>query len=248
MDFSDDVVLVTGGTKGIGFAAAKQFAEGGATVLINYHSDDESANNAIEELQQYDTPTEALKFDVAESNEVTTAVQDIFEEYGKISILVNNAGIMDSTLFIRMDDDQWDRVIKTNLYGTFYCSREVGRKMVFERIEGTIVNVSSIAGHHGFSGQSSYGASKAAISHLTRVLSQELGGRNICVNAVVPGLATTDMYFDVPEEATDYVIESAPLGRPADPEEVANVITFVASEKASYMNGSVVRVDGGFSS
>lgn len=244
-DFSDEVVLITGGTKGIGFATAKQFIKRDATVVINYYSDDDSANEAVNQLKEYSGSVDSMKFDVAESAAVKSAIEEVFEEHGKISTLINNAGMMDNDFSIRMSDEQWDRIIKTNLYGQFYCAREVGKKMIFEKIKGNIVNVSSIASDHAYIGQSNYGASKAAINNLTKILAKEFGTRNIRVNAVVPGLTETEMYRELPEEVFKDTLGSVPLDRPAKPDEIANMIRFITSDQSSYVNGSIIRVDGG---
>lgn len=240
--FNDEIAVVTGGTRGIGLATAKRFAAGGATTVVTYRSDETAAAEAAVELEAYEAPTAVEQFDVGEFDAVVNAFRRITDEYGRPTILVNNAGQMDNGLVVRMDPEQWASVLKTNLTGTFYCTREAARLML--RGEGgRIVNVASIAGLRGWTGQANYAASKAGVIGLTRAVARELGDRSIRVNAVAPGYVDTQLYEKHAIDGED--ISRTAGGRVADPDEVANVIAFLASEAAAYVNGAVYRIDDG---
>ncbi|ADB62953.1 short-chain dehydrogenase/reductase SDR (plasmid) [Haloterrigena turkmenica DSM 5511] len=242
--FAGEVAVVTGGTRGIGLATAERLAAGGARTIVTYHSNEEAAADAAATLDSYDAPTAVKQFDVSDFESVIEAFERITDEHGRPTVLVNNAGRMDNGLVVRMGPEQWSSVLETNLTGAFYCTREAARRML--RGEGgRIVNVASVAGLSGWTGQANYAASKAGLIGLTRAVARELGDRSIRVNAVAPGYVDTQLYEEHIDdgEVTDDRIAS---GRAADPAEVADVIAFLASEEASYVNGAVYRVDDGF--
>lgn len=239
--FADDVAVVTGGTRGIGRAVAERLAAAGATTVATYAGDDRAAAAAGRALRDFPGETAVRRFDVRDFDAVAAAFEAISEEFGPPSVLVNAAGVMANALLVRMDPADWRTVIDTNLTGTFHCTREAARLML-RAGGGRIVNVSSVAARRGWAGQANYAASKAGVLGLTRATARELGGRSIRVNAVCPGYTDTDLYRS---ELADDVADSIPAGRVADPDEVAAAIGFLASEDASYVNGAVLRVDGG---
>ncbi|AFK21539.1 SDR family oxidoreductase (plasmid) [Haloferax mediterranei ATCC 33500] len=244
-DLSGEVAVVTGGTRGIGRAVAERLAERGATVVATYHSDETAAEQTANALDAHPAETTVEQFDVADYDAVAAAFETIVERYGHPTILVNNAGTMDNGLLLRMTPEQWQRVIDVNLSGTFYCTREAARQMLrSDKRGGRIVNVASVAAQRGWAGQANYAASKAGVLGLTRAAARELGGKDIRVNAVAPGYTDTDM-LDASLADESAVETDTASGRVATPEEVADVICFLASDTASYVNGEVVRVDDG---
>lgn len=243
-DFSDDVAVVTGGTRGIGRAVAERLSDGGATVIATYRDDEAAAERTADEMADCQGTVAVERFDVADFEEVEAAFEVIAETYGSPTILVNNAGVMDNGLLVRMDPEQWQRVIDTNLTGPFYCTREAARRMLRSGEGGRIVNVASVAAQRGWAGQTNYAASKAGLIGLTRAAARELGGKDIRINAVAPGYTGTSLLEDA-SGYEDFVEDETASGRVATPEEVADVVVFLASEGASYVNGEVLRVDDG---
>lgn len=244
-DMDDEVVVVTGGTRGIGRAVTSEFASRGATVVAGYHSNEEAAAETAEALADAPGEVSTRQFDVREYDDVSDTFDEIEEEYGRITVLVNNAGISSMSLLIRKDPADWSRTIETNLTGTFNCTRRAVRSMI-RGDGGSVVNVSSIAGSSSWPGQTSYAASKAGVEGFTRAAARELGGREIRINAVAPGLVKTDTYAELLGDWSDDDNQgSIPQDREADPEEIASCVVFLASDRASYVNGEVLRVDGG---
>lgn len=242
-EFQDDVAVVTGGTRGIGRAVAEQFADGGATVIVTYHDDEGAAEQTADTLAAYSTEATVEQCDVTDFDAVTAMFETIAERYGPPTILVNNAGTMDNGLLVRMDPEQWQRVLDTNLSGSFYCTREAARLMLRNE-GGRIVNVASVAAQRGWPGQANYAASKAGLIGLTRAAARELGGKNIRINAVAPGYTDTSLLDNVTEHE-DIVENRTASGQVATPEEVADAIGFLASDASSYVNGEILRVDDG---
>ncbi|MBX0288651.1 SDR family NAD(P)-dependent oxidoreductase [Haloarcula salinisoli] len=244
---SDEVVIVTGGTRGIGRATAEAFAERQATVIATYYSDEEAATDteaALADIADHDD-VDTWQFDVGDYEAVSDAIGEIASEYGQPTVLVNNAGIMSNNLLIRMDPDEWEQVLRTNVTGTFNCTRSVARQML-RGDGGAIVNVASVAAQQGWAGQSNYAASKAAIVGFTRSIASELGDKSIRVNAVAPGYTRTDLYSDhLSETQEEIVAEETASGEPASPADIAEAILFLASDRASYVHGEVLRVDDG---
>ncbi|TMT85674.1 SDR family oxidoreductase [Haloterrigena sp. H1] len=245
IDFEGEVAVVTGGTRGIGRAVATRLAELGATVVATYHEDDAAADETTAALASFPAETAVERFDVADYDAVAATFETIAERYGSPTVLVNNAGTVADGLLVRMTPEQWQRVVDVNLTGTFYCTREAARRMLRRDDRGgRIVNVASVAAQHGGVGQANYAASKAGVLGFTRAAARELGGKDIRVNAVKPGYTDTDLLAETRGHESAVETNTA-SGRTATPEEVADVIAFLASDAASYVNGEVVRVDDG---
>ena len=243
MRLKDKVAVITGGSRGIGGATALKCAKEGANIAI---LDVLPANAIVEEIKALGRKVKAYKVDVGYLDQVQNAAEDIIKEFGTVDILVNNAGITKDKLFISMTEEMWDDVLRTNLKGVFNSSK-VFAKIMREKKYGRIINISSVGGKAGNIGQANYAASKAGIIGITKTLAKELpfGGAEITVNAIQPGMILTDMTKKMPEKAFKYLVSLTPLGRIGQPEEVANVIAFLASEEASYVNGAVIVVSGG---
>ena len=229
------LALVTGASRGIGRAIAVALAASGADVVIGYRSGKSEAEQLAAELG-----ARAVQADVSSPEDAKRLV----EEAGDVDVLVNNAGLTRDGLLARMSDDDWRTVIDTNLSSVFYTCRAVTRPMMKKRA-GSIVNISSVVGVHGNWGQTNYAASKAGIIGFTKSLARELGSRNIRANVVAPGYVKTQLTDVLPEEATAAMIQNTPLGRVAEPEEVAGAVRFLASDDASFITGEVLLVDGG---
>lgn len=243
-DLGDDIAVVTGGTRGIGRAVAERLAVAGATTIATYYSDDEDAERTEEALAGFETQTAVHQFDVGDPDAVRTTFREVQDEYGYPTILVNNAGIMRNGPLIRMDDADWAEVLRTNLSGAFHCLRAAARGML-RTDGGKIVNIASIAAHRGWPGQANYAASKSGLLGLTRAAARELGGRGIRVNAVSPGYVRTSLYESFPDDAEYPDMETIPQNRVCEPEEVAQTVSYLVSDAAAYVNGSIFRVDGG---
>jgi 3-oxoacyl-[acyl-carrier protein] reductase len=227
--------LVTGASRGIGRAIASELASAGAVVVIGYRTGKDEAEALASELGAH-----AVQADVSNAEDAARLVA----EAGDVDILVNNAGLTRDGLLARMSDDDWRTVIETNLSSVFYTCRAVCRPMMKKRA-GSIVNVSSIVGVHGNWGQTNYAASKAGIIGFTKSLARELGSRNVRANVVAPGFVKTRLTDVLPEEATAAMLQSTPLGRLGEPEDVAGAVRFLCSEEASFITGEVLLVDGG---
>jgi 3-oxoacyl-[acyl-carrier protein] reductase len=229
------LALVTGASRGIGRAIAEELARAGASVVLGYRSGKDEAEELAAAIGG-----RAVQADVSSSEEAKRLVA----EAGDVDVLVNNAGLTRDGLLARMSDDDWRTVIETNLSSVFYTCRAVTRPMMKKR-GGSIVNISSIVGVHGNWGQTNYGASKAGIIGFTKSLARELGSRNVRANVVAPGYVKTALTDVLPEEATAAMVKQTPLGRVADPEEIAGAVRFLASDQASFITGEVLLVDGG---
>jgi 3-oxoacyl-[acyl-carrier protein] reductase len=227
--------LVTGASKGIGLAIAEELARAGAEVVVGYRSGREEAEALAERIGG-----RAVQADVSSAEDAARLVA----EAGDLDVLVNNAGLTRDGLLARMSDDDWDTVIATNLSSVFYTCRAVTRPMMKKRA-GAIVNVSSVVGVHGNWGQTNYAASKAGIIGFTKSLARELGSRGIRANVVAPGYVKTQLTEVLPEEATKAMVDNTPLGRVAEPQDIAGTVRFLASDDASFITGEVVLVDGG---
>ncbi len=244
MEFSNKVALITGGSRGIGKDIAKKLASRGAYVLINYISNREAAEETLGEIEQAGGSGRAVGFDVSDFAEVQQIVGELSGELGGIQILVNNAGIRNDGLLVRMGEGDWDRVMDINLKGAFNCTKAVSRGM-FKNRYGKIINIISTAGEVGNPGQANYSASKAGIIGLTKSTAKEFSSRGITVNAVSPGFVETDIIADLNEDMRKKYLEAIPLGRFGRVEDISNVVCFLVSEDASYITGEVIRVNGG---
>lgn len=239
------VSLVTGASRGIGKAIALKLASLGSKVAVNYREREAEANSVIEAIaSQGGGEAIAIKADVADTEAVKAMVEQVTDRWGSIDILVNNAGITRDTLVLRMGDKDWDEVIDTNLRGAYLCTKFALRSMIRQR-RGRIINISSIAGVMGNPGQSNYAASKGGLIAFTKSVAREIGSRNITVNAVAPGFIATEMTDKLPSERKESVLAIIPLQRFGEPEDVADLVAFLASEKAGYITGQVICIDGG---
>ncbi|SHO51863.1 3-oxoacyl-[acyl-carrier-protein] reductase [Anaerocolumna xylanovorans] len=238
------IALVTGGSRGIGKAIALALAENGATVIVNYCGSEEAAKQTVNEIVTKGGTAFLLKGDVSDSAEVDKMFIYIAENFKRLDILINNAGITRDNLILKMSDKEFDQVIDLNLRGVFYCLRQASRMMLKQRY-GKIVNISSISGIHGNPGQVNYSAAKAGVIGMTKTLAKELASRNINVNAIAPGYINTDMTANLKEEFKSKVLEAVPLRRFGEGSDIAEAAVFLASDKASYITGQVLSVDGG---
>ena len=238
------VALVTGGSRGIGAAIARRLAADGMAVAVNYATNEARAAEVVADIEGSGGTAVAVRADVGNAGAVDDMFTTVTEVLGPVTVLVNNAGITDDGLMLRMGPEQWDRVITTNLTSVFLCTRAALRPMVRAR-SGRIITISSVSGLSGNPGQANYAAAKAGIIGLTKSVAKEVGSRGITVNAVAPGFIATDMTDDLGTSVTDRAREQISLGRLGLPEEVASVVGYLASEGASYITGQTIVVDGG---
>ena len=243
-EFKDQTVIVTGGTRGIGKGIAKQFLEQGATVIATYASNDSAANEFKEELGNEGQNLILKKFDVSSHSACETFFEDILKEVDKIDVQVNNSGRRSDNITAAMSEDQWDSILDINLKGTFNMSKFATLHMMRNRY-GRIINISSIGGSLGLQGQANYAASKAGQVALSKSLSKEVAKRNITVNNVAPGFIETELIQDLPEDQVKEYKKQVPMKRFGSVEEVANVVLFLSSKKASYITGTTIEVSGG---
>lgn len=244
MLLKDQVAIVTGGTKGIGRAISLLFVEEGARVVANFSKDVEAAETLMSEAKSKQLSVGLFKADVTQADQVKEMIEETFAQNGKIDILVNNVGLVRDNFLMLMSDEDWDSLIKTNLASLFYCCKTVIRKMIPQK-KGKIINISSISGILGTSGQTNYAATKGGVISFTKSLARELGPFNIHVNAVAPGLIESEVISKMPKEKVEAIIKSTSLGRIGKPEEVAQVVLFLASEQSNYITGQTIIVDGG---
>ena len=236
--------LVTGASKGIGRAVAFRLAEQGVNVAVNYNSSPDEADVTVKKLLACGVQSFAVQADVSQLDQVNNMVQEVDEQFGQIDILVNNAGIISDSLLVRMTDEAWDNVISTNLNGIFYCSRAIVRQMIRRRW-GRIINIGSVVGIRGNIGQVNYSASKAGMIGFTKSLAKEVATRGITVNTVTPGYISTDTVDVLPQATKDRIMTWIPQGHFGEVDDVAHLVTFIASQKAKYMTGQIVSIDGG---
>ncbi|MEC0091444.1 beta-ketoacyl-ACP reductase [Paenibacillus macquariensis subsp. defensor] len=241
---SGQVALVTGASRGIGRSIALNLAGLGANVVVNYSGNETAAQEVVAEIQALGVESVALKANVGKSEEAENLVKEAINALGRIDILVNNAGITRDNLIMRMKEEEFDSVIETNLKGVFNCLKAVTRPMMKQRY-GRIINISSVVGVLGNAGQANYVAAKAGVIGLTKSSARELASRGITVNCVAPGFIESDMTKELSEDLRSKYIADIPLARLGEPEEVAKVVAFLASDSASYMTGQTLHVDGG---
>lgn len=238
------VVLVTGGSRGIGKAIALKYAKNGYNVVLNYISDNTDIERLTKEFEAYGIEVLFVKADISKSNEVEELVKQAIEKFGRIDVLVNNAGITKDTLLMRMKEEDFDKVIEINLKGTFLVTKQVIPYMMKKR-DGRIINLSSVVGVAGNAGQSNYAASKAGIIGFTKSVAKEVASRNIRANCVAPGFIATDMTNVLSDEVKANINAQIPMKRMGTPEDVANLAYFLGSEESSYITGQVISIDGG---
>ena len=238
------VAVITGGTTGIGKEIALELAKNGYNIAINYRNETDTMNDLKQEIESNNVKCIFVRADVSNFEETENMVKEIINEFEKIDVLVNNAGITQDGLIMRMKKESFDQVVNINLGGTFNVTRNVVPYMVKQR-SGRIINVSSVVGIAGNAGQSNYAASKAGIIGLTKSLAKELSSRGILVNAIAPGFIETKMTDKLGENVKQSILEQIPLGRMGEPKEVAKVVKFLASDDSSYITGQVIHIDGG---
>ncbi len=243
-EFKDKVVVVTGGSRGIGKAIVLKFASMGAKVIFNYASKDEAAKAVVEEVEKLGGIAECYKLDVSNFSNVSEFFEQIFDKHGAIHILVNNAGITKDTLLARMKEEEWDAVINVNLKGVFNCCRAIISNMMRQRW-GRIINIGSVIGSMGNAGQANYAAAKAGIVGFSRSLAKEVAPRGITVNVIAPGFIETDMTAKVPDKIKEQILSAIPVRRFGRADEIADAVSFLASDKASYITGAVLHINGG---
>lgn len=244
MQLTDKVALVTGASRGIGRAIALLMAKQGADVVVNYSGSEGAAQETVDAILAMGRKAIKIKANVGNAEEVAAMVDEAHTTFGRIDILVNNAGITRDGLLMRMKDSDWDDVININLKGVYLMTKAVSKIMMKQR-SGKIVNMTSVVGVAGNAGQANYSASKAGVIGFTKTCAKELASRGITVNAIAPGFIHTDMTDVLPDKVKDAMVHTIPLGRMAEPDEVAAVAAFLVSDMSSYITGQVINVDGG---
>ena len=238
------ISLVTGASRGLGKAIAVKLATLGSKVAINYLASDQGAGKVAREIESKGGEAILVKANVADAKAVKAMTCEIVERWGRIDILVNNAGIVKDNLLPRMPDEAWDDVINTNLRGAYLCTKFALRSMM-DQFWGRVINLSSLAGLVGNLGQANYSASKGGLIAFTKSVAREVGSRNITVNAIAPGFITTEMTDKLPQEQQEAILSRIPLQRFGAPDDVAELVSFLASERASYITAQVICIDGG---
>ena len=244
MMLNDSVAIVTGSGRGIGRAIALELAAAGAKVVINYAGRSDKAEETVELIRKAGGESLAVQADVSQAEDVDRLIQTTLDHFGKINILVNNAGITRDSLLLRMKEADWDAVLATNLKGVFLCTKAVSKGMLKQR-SGVIVNISSVVGLSGNAGQANYAAAKAGVVGFSKSIAKEFAPRGIRVNVVAPGYIITDMTETLPEGVQSEILRAIPLGRLGKPEDVAKMVRFLVSPEASYITGQTFSVDGG---
>ncbi|MTH52710.1 3-oxoacyl-[acyl-carrier-protein] reductase [Bacillus mangrovi] len=236
--------LVTGASRGIGRAVAIDLAKNGANVAVNFAGNEDKANETAEEIRALGREAIVIKADVSDAEAVKEMIEQVISRFGSLDILVNNAGITKDNLLMRMKENEWDAVVDTNLKGVFLCTKAATRQMMKQRA-GRIINITSIVGQTGNAGQANYVAAKAGVIGLTKTSAMELAARNITVNAVAPGFISTDMTGKLTEDIKDAMLKQIPLGAFGEGQDIADAVTFLASEKSRYITGQTLHVNGG---
>lgn len=240
---SGKIVLVTGGSRGIGESIVLKFAELGADVAFTYQSSEEKANAVVAEAEKYGVRVKSYKSNAADYNEAETLINDVVTYFGKLDVLINNAGITKDTLMLRMSEEQWDQVMEVNLKSVFNLTKHALKPMMKQKA-GSIINMSSVVGVFGNAGQANYAASKAGIIGFTKSIAKEVGSRNIRCNAIAPGFIETDMTHALTEDQKKAYIDNIPLKRLGTGEDVANACVYLGSDMSTYVSGQVISVCG----
>jgi 3-oxoacyl-[acyl-carrier protein] reductase len=243
MQLNEKITIITGGARGIGRETAQLFAQAGAKVVVS-DVDVSAAEQTVADIQRSGGTAIFIKTDVSKRAEAQTLADTTVKQFGRIDVLVNNAGILRDATLVKMTEEQFDQVIAVNLKGTFNCAQAVAPVMINQGT-GKIINVSSVVGLYGNFGQTNYVATKAGVIGMTKVWARELGRKGVCVNVVAPGFISTEMVKSVPEKVIEMMKEKVPLGRLGEPREVANLYLFLASDESNYINGAVISIDGG---
>ncbi|MCR3757411.1 3-oxoacyl-[acyl-carrier-protein] reductase [Clostridium felsineum] len=241
---SGKVAVVTGAGRGLGRAIALKLASEGAKLVVNYRNSEAETQKLVKEIEELGSEAIAVKADISKFNEAETIIKKAVEKYGTVDVLVNNAGITKDNLLLRMKEEDFDNVINVNLKGSFNCTKHASRVMLKKK-SGKIINISSVIGLVGNAGQVNYAAAKAGIIGMTKSVAKELASRGITVNAIAPGIIKSDMTDALKEEQRQQILETVPLKRVGTPEDVSNLVLFLASELSSYITGQVINVDGG---
>jgi 3-oxoacyl-[acyl-carrier protein] reductase len=244
MKLKDKIAVITGASSGIGSEIAIQFAKEGATVIINYSNSSDGAEKVKKEIEEFGGKGIIIKCDVSNYNDVDKMIEKIIEDYKKIDILVNNSGVTRDNLLMRMEEEDFDKVIDINLKGTFNTIKCASRHMIRAK-KGKIINMSSVVGITGNAGQANYAASKGGVIALTKSVAKEFATRNINVNAIAPGYIETRMTADLNDKVKEGILTSIPMKRVGKPEDIAKLAVFLASEDSNYITGQVINVDGG---
>lgn len=244
MRLKGKVALVSGGSRGIGGAISRALIKEGATVIVNYKEKAKEADQIVEEMKGEDGNAVSIKADVSDPEQVRAMIRDILRRFNRIDILVNNAGIIIDSLLFEMEDAEWDLVMNTNLKGVYNCTKAVVRPMMLQG-GGKIINISSILAERPWKGVSSYAASKGAVNSFTKAVAVELASKGISVNAVAPGLILTNLSRKMHERFEEKIRDFVPMRRIGNPEEVASLVVYLASDDSTYITGKIFGVDGG---
>lgn len=244
MMLENRIALVTGAGRGIGRAIALKLASEGAMVIVNYNGSESRARKVVTQIQEQGGKAAAIQCNVADFSSCGQMMETIIKDYGRLDILVNNAGITKDNLLMKMSEEEFDQVIDINLKGAFNCMKHVSRQMVKQR-QGRIINISSVSGVSGNAGQVNYSASKAGIIGMTKTAAREMAARGITVNAIAPGFIQTEMTDILSDKIKESILEKIPMRQFGQPEDIGEMVLFLASDKARYITGQVICVDGG---